>query len=69
VTGGGSGGGVAWEYLRRGGGLSAYAVLAPSSRGLRMQLRAAGVPFEMPRAHLVNTEGAHALEPSPPGER
>lgn len=58
-----------WEYLLRGGSHASYAVLAPSHRGLRMQLRAAGVPFEMPRAHLVNVEGASALEPSPPGER
>jgi len=57
-----------WRYLQRGGGSTSYAVLAPSSRGLRMQLRAAGVPFEMPHVNLVNTEVA-SLEPSPPGER
>ena len=41
-----------WRYLAAGGGDACVAWISPSNRGLRAQLRAAAVPFDMPCAIL-----------------
>ena len=59
-----------WELLEGGKGEgSSFAILSPSTRGLRSQLRLAGVPFEMPRAlayiastHLSPKSESDAIE-------